>query len=89
MDFMIEEALAGRPSLGKSRKGNLPEKVTLELNGKRLYQLVKFLEEEASKGGDFFRIRWLVMMWEELRNAGLTEVQREARAALYGTAKQP
>jgi hypothetical protein len=67
--YMLEDALNGRITLGKSRAGNIPEKVVVELKGKWVYQLQKFLEEEAAKGGNFFQVRWMVVMREELCRA--------------------
>lgn len=66
--WMIEDCQRGRISQGKSHQGNVPETVTLQISGKRLYQLQHFLEEEIAKGGDYFRVRWLVMASEDLRN---------------------
>ena len=67
--WMVKDALEVRIAQGKSHTGALPERVTLTLDGKRVYQLQKFLEEEMTKGGDHFRIRWLVLMAEDLRLA--------------------
>jgi hypothetical protein len=67
--WMCEDALAGRISQGKSHQGNIPESVILELHGKRVYQMHRFFEEEIAKGGEFFRVRWLVLVTEELREA--------------------
>ena len=66
---MAEDALEGRMTVGKSHQGSTPEQVTLALPGKRIYQLQKFFEEEAAKGGDWFRVRWMVVMAEEIRMA--------------------
>jgi hypothetical protein len=68
-DWMVDDCSDGRVSLGKSRKGSLPEHVNLQMNGQRLYQLQRFLEEEIKKGGDCFSVRWLVVMSEHLREA--------------------
>lgn len=67
--WMVDDCSEGRVALGKSRKGDLPEDVQLDLNGRRIYQLQKFLHEEIKLGGDYFRVRWLVVMSEELREA--------------------
>jgi hypothetical protein len=70
MEWMINEALPGRICQGKSHAGDIPEVITLTLNGRRLYQLQKFLENEACQAaGDYFRVRWVVLMAEELRRA--------------------
>lgn len=76
MEFMVQEALKGRISQGKSHKGDIPEVVNLQLQGKTLYQLQNFLEAEIGQGGDYFRVRWLVLLLEELHGAklGSTEV---------------
>jgi hypothetical protein len=67
--FLVDEALEGRISQGKSHKGDIADIVTVQLKGKSLYQLQTFFEEEVKKGGDFFRVRWMVLMAEELRFA--------------------
>jgi hypothetical protein len=67
--WMVEDCLEGRISLGKSRQGNIPNKVTLQLPGKLVYQLQKYFEEEAAKGGQYFRVRWQVSVAEHLRLA--------------------
>jgi len=93
--WMYEDGLAGRIAAGKSHHGATNENISLILSGKRVYQLQKFLEEEVGKGGDYFRVRWLVLMAEEIRLAvyeasenGLSEscegvaphVRKEARS---------
>lgn len=67
--WMVDDCSDGRISQGRSHSGNVADEVVLKLKGKRLYQLQKFLEEEIVKGGDFFRVRWMVVMSEELRQA--------------------
>jgi hypothetical protein len=67
--WMAEDALQGRIPAGKSHSGDVSGAVTLSLKGKRVYQLQKFLEEEATKGGDYFRVRWLILMSEDVRTA--------------------
>lgn len=67
--WMVEDAQQGRISKGRSGSGDLPDRVTLTFAGKRVYQLQKFLEEEIAKGGDLFRVRWLVLACEDLREA--------------------
>lgn len=75
MDWMVQDALQGRISCGKSKKGDASERISLELPGRMVYQWQQFLEDEIRRGGDFFRIRWLVLFSEEIRkaNAQLTE----------------
>lgn len=67
--WWIDDALEGRLSVGKARDGSGPEEYILRISRKRVYQLQQFLEEEAEKGGDYFRVRMLVLLAEELRNA--------------------
>lgn len=78
---MAKDALEGRISSGKSHQGNVSDELLLALPGKRVYQLQKYFEEEAAKGGDYFRVRWLIVMAEELRqavaNAGKREINTE------------
>jgi hypothetical protein len=69
MPWMAEDALTGRIHVGKSHKGDVAGELNLHLDGKRVYQLQKFLEEEAAKGGDYFRVRWLILMSEDVRTA--------------------
>jgi hypothetical protein len=82
MSAEVEDALPGRFCLGKSRHGDYPENLTLSFKGKTVYQLQRFLEEEAEKGGDFFRVRLLVLLAEELRVAIVADIEREHRKAL-------
>jgi hypothetical protein len=77
--WMVEDDMAGRISVGKSRSGALTADITLVFDGKRVFQLQKFFEEEAVKGGEFFRIRWLVLMSEELRLAVEAALDKKAR----------
>ena len=67
--WMAEDALEGRISSGKSHKGSVDDDLLLVLPGKRVYQLQKFLETEAANGGDYFRVRWLILMAEDVRLA--------------------
>lgn len=67
--WKVEDALPGRLSMGKGHNGGLEKQLILELDGKRVYQLQKYLEEQIGKGGEFFTIRLLVLLHEELRQA--------------------
>jgi hypothetical protein len=67
--WMIDDALAGRINVGRSRKGDFTGDVQLTLDGRLVYQLQKFLEEESTRSDSYFRTRWLVLMSEELRLA--------------------
>jgi hypothetical protein len=66
VDF-LDGYLEGRITQGKSHKGDIPDLVTLNLKGRSLYQLQRFFEDEVRKGGDYSRVRWMVLMAEELR----------------------
>jgi hypothetical protein len=66
--WMVEDALEHRFSIGQSRGSHADEEWVVRLSGKRFYQLQKLLEELAAAGGDFFRARIAVMLWEELRH---------------------
>ena len=77
MDWMVQEALEGRITAGKSHKGDVAEQVSLTLQGKTVYQLQQFLEDEIKHGGDFFRVRWLVLLHEEIRMGVAEEKARE------------
>lgn len=65
--WMLEDCEQGFIGIGKSKKGAINEMVDLRIHGRRFYQLQTFLHEEVSKGGDFYRIHWLVMTSEEFR----------------------
>jgi hypothetical protein len=67
--MMVNDALKGRITTGRSKRGNLPDLVTLTFHGSLLYELQGFLEEEAVKADDYFKVRWLVLLAEELRSA--------------------
>lgn len=69
--WMVEDALEGRVTIGKSRAKQGDQTAVIRLPQKRLYHLQKFLEEAAEKGGNFFEARMAVMLWESLRE-GLT-----------------
>lgn len=66
--WMVDDALEGRLSIGDSKGGRGETEAVIHLSQKRLYQLQKFLEEAAAVGGNFFRARMAVMLWEELIN---------------------
>lgn len=70
--WMVEDALEGRVTIGESRGSQGEEEAVIRLSHKRLYQLQKFLEEAAAVGGDFFRARMAVTLWEELRKGLMT-----------------
>jgi hypothetical protein len=76
-----EDAREGRICLGKSRKGDAPDEITLTVSGKFAYDMQQFFEAEASKGGDFFRVRWMVLLAENLRLAVAEARDRERQKA--------
>lgn len=61
--------LEGRINLGKSRKGDVPDRLKVSLRGRLLFELQGLLEGEVRKGGDYLRVRDLVLMAEEIRIA--------------------
>jgi len=65
--WMVEDALEGRLTVGKDHGAHAGEEYMVRLSGKRMFQLQKFLEEAAEQGGNFFKARMAVMLWEELR----------------------
>jgi len=65
--WMVEDALEGRLTVGKDHGAHAGEEYLVKISGKRMYQLQKFLEEAAEQGGNFFKARMAVMLWEELR----------------------
>jgi hypothetical protein len=68
-DMMVNEALKGKICKGKSKSGDAPDEINLKITGKYAYDLQQFLESEVSKGGDYFRVRFLVILAEKLRMA--------------------
>ena len=71
--WMVEDALEGRVTVGKGHGVHAGEEYLVKLSGKRMYQLQKFLEEAAAEGGNFFRARMAVTLWEELRRGILIQ----------------
>jgi hypothetical protein len=68
-EMMVKDAMEGRISRGKSKDGDAPDVITLTVSGKFAYEMQQFFEAEASKGGDFFKVRWMVLLAEQLRQA--------------------
>jgi hypothetical protein len=75
--WMVEDAQAGRLYQGKSHQGPPDEMMTLEISGRRVYQLQKYLEEKVSRGGEFVEMRILVMLHEELGAAVARAQEKE------------
>jgi hypothetical protein len=69
---MVEDALEGRLALGKGHGAHTGEEYLVRLSGKRMHQLQKFLEEAAEEGGNFFKARMAVTLWEALRQGVIT-----------------
>ena len=67
MAWMVEDALEGRVTIGKSRGDSGREKVWVELTRKQLYQLEQFLQAVAEEGRDYYRVRMAVLLEEALR----------------------
>ena len=65
--WMVEDALTGRVTVGESRGYKGEEEYLVKISRKRMFQLQKFLEEAAAEGGNFFKARMAVTLWEELR----------------------
>ena len=78
-DMMIQQATKGRISQGKSKQGDAPDQITITVTGKFAYELQQFLEEEAAKGGDYLRVRFLVLLAERLRMGVIQAREGEAR----------
>lgn len=55
--------------LEASMKPYRTEMVMLEIPGQMLFEFQRYLEDQIRKGGDFFRARWLVVLYEEVRLA--------------------
>jgi len=77
-EMMVSDALVGRISQGKSKLGDAPDVITLTVTGQFAFEMQQFFEPEASKGGDFFRVRWMVLLAENLRLA-VAEARDEKR----------
>jgi hypothetical protein len=75
--WKIEDAQAGRIPTGKSRQGESEGTMFLEMDGRKVYQLQKYLEEQVEKGGDFFGVRMVVLLHEELRQAVILAQERK------------
>jgi len=73
-----EDAEEGRICLGKSRKGDAPDNVTIRMDGRLAYAMQSYLESQISKGGDFPTIRLLVILAEALRH-GVVEARAKDR----------
>jgi hypothetical protein len=67
--WMVEEAMPGRLTAGKSHHGETAERLNLEMDGRTVYHLQKYLEQQIEKAGAFFEIRELVLLSEDLRRA--------------------
>ena len=65
--WMVEDALEGRLTVGKGHGEHAGEEYLVKLSGKRMFQLQKFLEEAVAEGGNCFKQRMAVPLWEELR----------------------
>ncbi len=78
-EIMVNDALQGRISQGKSKRGDAPDVITLSVSGKFAYEMQQFFEAEASKGGDFFRVRFMVLLAEQLRLAVAEARENERR----------
>ena len=70
--WMVDDALEGRVTVGKTRSGGGEEEYILKISGKRLFQLQKFLEEAGEHPTNFFHARMAVLLWEELRRGVLS-----------------
>jgi hypothetical protein len=68
-EYMLNQALSGRIYAGRDKKGDAPETITLTITGRFAYEMQQFLQTEACKGGDYPRVRFLVMLSEQLANA--------------------
>ena len=85
MDF-IAEALEGSLRAGKSRGGRKDVTVTLTLPERSVYQLQRMLEEMATANPDWFKVRAVVLLSEDLRKAVVAweaAVAEGAAAAVY------
>ncbi|MGA3326522.1 MAG: hypothetical protein ABSF45_18790 [Terriglobia bacterium] len=81
-----EDVQEGRICMGKSRKGDAPDKITITLDGRVAYAMQSYLESQVCKGGDFSTIRLLVILAEALRH-GVVEAkakERETASSIQG-----
>jgi hypothetical protein len=81
--WMVEEALPGRLTAGKSHQGKESGRLNLKLDGRRVYQLQKYLETQIEKEGQFFEIRELVLLHEDLRKAVAAAQGQDAAERTY------
>lgn len=56
-------------TLEKVMRINAPDILDLEIPGRMVFEFQRYLEDQIRKGGDFFRARWLVVLYEEIRTA--------------------
>jgi hypothetical protein len=73
--WMVEDAIDGTISMGKSHKGDVPERISITMNGRSIYRLQQFLQAQASLGGNYYRVRAMVYLAEELRIAMVDAVE--------------
>ena len=84
-----EDAQEGRICLGKSRKGDAPDRVTIVLDGRLAYAMQSYLESQVCKGGDFATQRLLVILAEALRQ-GVVDArakERDTASSIQGQIK--
>ena len=65
--WMVEDAIEGRTTLGKSRNGECNPEVLIRLTGKQHYQLQKFLQGASSNEENAYKVRMAVLLWEAVR----------------------
>jgi hypothetical protein len=78
-EMMVNEALKGKISKGRSKSGDAPDEINIKVTGKFAYDLQQFLQSEVSKGGDYFRVRFMVLLAEKLRMAVVEAKEKEGR----------
>jgi len=90
----IEEALEGSLRAGKSKGGRKGVVLTLNLPERSVYILQRTLEDMAAQSTDFFKVRVMVLLSEDVRRAvAKAQQDEEERAAevnyKFGTGGHP
>jgi hypothetical protein len=87
MDSAIEEALEGRVSVGRSRGGRKDCLLSIVLSERAVYRLQTLLERRAIESDNWFEVREVVLLAEELRVA-VERAGRGTRSASNNAAPQ-
>lgn len=68
MDWMIDEAMEGRPTAGKSHDGSGNPDVLIHLTGKRHFQLEQFLRQASCNEKNPCKVHMAVTLEQDVVN---------------------